>query len=169
MCNRALLASDVIDFAMLPTQSILVWKRFVYRCHVTSNWPMKVHGMIFCIVPCNFYQGTSICYHHKLRSPCVKMNTPTMNICLRVLDPEDKRKSWFFQLRDVPCFLVWTAYCLRLYFASHKKFRNMALNCSFRNAQEKWSLCNWMLKNMDKRNNLLSKVFTKWSWHRWLA
>ena len=117
MCNRALLASDVIDFAMLPTQSILVWKRFVYRCHVTSNWPMKVHGMIFCIVPCNFYQGTSICYHHKLRSPCVKMNTPTMNICLRVLDSEDKRKSWFFQLRDVPCFLVWTAYCLRLYFA----------------------------------------------------
>ena len=103
MCNGALLASNVIDFAMLPTQSILVRKRFVYRCHMTSNWPMKVHGMIFCIVPCNFYQGTSICYHHKLRSPCVKMNTPTMNICLRVLGPEDKRKSWFFNWKT---FLV---------------------------------------------------------------
>ena len=51
MCNRALLASNVIDFAMLPTQSILVQKRFVYRCHVTSNWPMKMHGKIFYIVP----------------------------------------------------------------------------------------------------------------------
>ena len=50
MCNGALLASNVIDFAMLPTQSILVQKRFVYRCHVTSNRPMKVHGKIFYIV-----------------------------------------------------------------------------------------------------------------------
>ena len=50
MCNGALLASYVIDFAMLPTQSILVQKRFVYRCHVTSNRPMKVHGKIFYIV-----------------------------------------------------------------------------------------------------------------------
>ena len=96
MCVKALLASDVIHFAMLPTQSILVRKRFVYRCHVTSNWPMKVHGMIFYIVPCNFYQATCICYHHKLRSPCLKMNTPTMNICLRVLDPKDKENHDFF-------------------------------------------------------------------------
>ena len=69
---------------------------------------------------------------HKLRSPCVKMNTPTMNVCLRVLDSKDKRNSRIFQLKDVPRFLVWTAYCLRLYIASHKKFRNIALNCCFR-------------------------------------
>ena len=94
MCNRASLASDVIHFAMLPTQSILVRKRFVYRCHVTSNWPMKVHGMIFCIVPCNFYQATCICYHHTLRSPCVKMNTPTMNISS--LTPKTKENHDFF-------------------------------------------------------------------------
>ena len=69
---------------------------------------------------------------HKLRSPCVEMNTPTINVCLSVLDSKDKRNSRFFQLKDVPRFLVWTAYCLGLYIASHKKFRNMALSCSFR-------------------------------------
>ena len=66
---------------------------------------------------------------HRFRSPCVKMNTTTMNVCLRVLDSKDKRNSRIFQLKDVPRFLVWTAYCLRLYIASHKKFRNIALNC----------------------------------------
>ena len=112
MCNRALLASDVIDFAMLPTQGILVWKRFVYRCHVTSNWPMKVHGMIFCIVPCNFYQATCICYHHKLRSPCVKMNTPTMNICLRVLDPENHE---FLLAKENHDFFNWETFLVSSY------------------------------------------------------
>ena len=57
---------------------------------------------------------------HKLRSPYGKMNTPTMNVCLRVLDSEDKRDSSFLQLEYVPRFLVWTAYCLRLYIASYK-------------------------------------------------
>ena len=57
---------------------------------------------------------------HKLRSPYRKINTPTMNVCLRVLDAEDKRDSSFFQLQCVPRFLVWTAYCLRLYIASYK-------------------------------------------------
>ena len=42
----------------------------------------------------------------KLRSPCVEMNTPTMNVCLSVLDSKDKRNSHFFQLKDVPGFLV---------------------------------------------------------------
>ena len=89
---------------------------------------------------------------YKLRSSCVKMiNTPTMNVCLRVLDSEEKRISRFlFQWKDVPRFLVWMAYCFRLYIASNRKFRNIALNCSFRNSPKKWSLWNWMLKNMDK-------------------
>ena len=60
-------------------------------------------------------------------------STLTINVCLRVLDSEDKRNSRFFQLKDVLRFLVLTAYCLRLYIASHKKFRNIALNCSSRN------------------------------------
>ena len=104
----------------------------------------------------------------KLRSSCVKMiNTPTMNVCLRVLDSKDKRISRFFQLKDVPRFLVWMAYCFGLYIASNRKFRNIALNCSFRNAPKKWSLCNWMLKNMDKPYNPPSKVVTKWRRHHW--
>ena len=37
--------------------------------------------------------------------------------------------------------------------ASHKKFRNIALYVSFRTAQEKRSLCNWMQMNMDKPDN----------------
>ena len=61
-----------------------------------------------------------------------------------------------------------TCNCPLLYITSHKKFRNIALNCSFRNAQDKWSLCNWILKNMDKPCNPPSKVFTKWSLHHWL-
>ena len=96
-------------------------------------------------------------------------STPTVNVWLRVLNSEDKRNSRFFQLKDVPLCLVWMAYCLRLNIASHKKFRNIALNCSFRNAQEKWSICNWMLKNMYKPDNSPSKVFIKWSRHHWLA
>ena len=39
---------------------------------------------------------------------------------------------------------------------------------SFRNAQGKWSLCSWMLKNMDKSDNLPLRVFTKWSRYHWL-
>ena len=101
---------------------------------------------------------------HKLRSPCVKMNTPTMNVCLRVLDSKDKRNSRIFKLKDVPRFLVWTAYCLRLYIASHKKFRNIALNCCFR-----MTPCNWMLKNMGKPYNPPLNVFTKWRRHHSLA
>ena len=62
-----------------------------------------------------------------------------------------------------------TCNCPLLYTTSHKKFRNIALNCSFRNAQEKWSICNWMLKNMYKPDNSPSKVFIKWSRHHWLA
>ena len=57
---------------------------------------------------------------HKLRSSYRKINTRTMNVCQRVLDSEDKRDSSFFQLKCVPRFLVWTAYCLRLYIASYK-------------------------------------------------
>ena len=106
---------------------------------------------------------------HKLLSRCLKIKTPTMDVCLRVLDDEDKRNSRFFQMTDVPRFHVWTSYSLALYIASHKKFRNIALNCSFRNAQEKWSICNWMLKNMYKPDNPPSKVFIKWSRHHWLA
>ena len=49
-----------------------------------------------------------------------------INVCLRVLGPEDRRNSRFFQLRNVPRF-VWTAYCLGRYIDSHKKFRNIAL------------------------------------------
>ena len=71
-------------------------------------------------------------WYHNLRSPCMKMNTPTMNVCLRLLAPQDKRNARLFQLQDVPRFLVRTAYCLRLYTASHKKFKNLALKCSFR-------------------------------------
>ena len=59
------------------------------------------------------------------------------------LTAKTKETHAFFQLQDLSRFFVWTAYCLRLYIATHKKFRNIALNCSFRNA-------NWMLKNMDK-------------------
>ena len=79
---------------------------------------------------------------HYLRSACVEMNTPTMNVCLNVLDSKTKRNSRFFQLKDVPGFLVWTAHYLRLCIASHEKFRNIALSRPFRNAHEKWSLCN---------------------------
>ena len=43
-----------------------------------------------------------------------------------------KETHAFFQLKDVSRFLVRTAYGLRLYIASHKKFKNSALNCSFR-------------------------------------
>ena len=84
------------------------------------------------------------------------------------MTPMTKETHFFFQLKDVPRFLVWTGYCLRLYIASHKKFTNTALNSSFRKAQDKWSLCNRMLKNMDKPYNPPSKVFTKWSRHHWL-
>ena len=55
-----------------------------------------------------------------------------MNVCLRLLAPQDNRNARFFQLKDVPRFLVRTACCLRLYIASHKKFKNLGLNCSFR-------------------------------------
>ena len=48
-------------------------------------------------------------WYHNLRSPCMKMNTPTMNVCLRVLAYEDKRNTRYFQLKDVPRFLVTTA------------------------------------------------------------
>ena len=50
---------------------------------------------------CNFYQGTCICYHHKLRSPCVKMNTATMNISS--LTPKTKENHDFFNWKT---FLV---------------------------------------------------------------
>ena len=39
---------------------------------------------------------------HKSRSPCVKMNTPTVNVCLRVLDSKDKRNSYFFLRSSFP-------------------------------------------------------------------
>ena len=54
-------------------------------------------------------------WYHNLRSPCMKMTTLTMSVCLRVLACEDKRNTRFFQLTDVPRFLVTTAYCLRPY------------------------------------------------------
>ena len=44
---------------------------------------------------------------------------------------------FFFQLKDVPRFPLWTAYCFRLYIASNRKFGNIALNCSFRDAPKK--------------------------------
>ena len=115
--------------------------------------------------------GYAISYakFHKLPSPCVKINTNYERFSEGSWRRRQKKLA-LFQLKNVPrCLLVWTAYYLRLYIASHKKFRNIALNCSFRNAQEKWSLCNRMLKNMDKSDNLQSKVFIKWSWHHWLA
>ena len=36
---------------------------------------------------------------HKLRSPCVKMNTPTVNVCLRVLDSERQKKLTLFLIK----------------------------------------------------------------------
>ena len=38
---------------------------------------------------------------HKLRSSYVKMNTPIINVCLRVLGPEDRRNSRFFQSQEI--------------------------------------------------------------------
>ena len=35
--NSALLASDVIDFALLPAQRLLAGNSFIVRCHVTSK------------------------------------------------------------------------------------------------------------------------------------
>ena len=99
---------------------------------------------------------------HKLRSSCVKMNTPTMNVCPRAL-------SWLQTTKETDAFLNWKTFLVSSYerpvvsdFPSPvtRKFRNKALNCSFRNAQEKWSLCNWMLKNMDKPCNLPLNVYT---------
>ena len=46
---------------------------------------------------------------HKLRSPYRKINTPTMNVCLRVLDSEDKRDSSFFQLCERPIVSEFTS------------------------------------------------------------
>ena len=36
-CNSALLPSNVIDFAMLPSQKLVVQNSFIVRCHVTSK------------------------------------------------------------------------------------------------------------------------------------
>ena len=35
--NSPLLASDVIDFELLPAQRLLAGKSFIVRCHVTSK------------------------------------------------------------------------------------------------------------------------------------
>ena len=72
---------------------------------------------------------------HKLRSPYRKINTPTMNVCLRVLAYEDKRNTRYFQLKDVPRFLVTTALLANDFTRQSQeiqKFRNLALDCSFR-------------------------------------
>ena len=42
---------------------------------------------------------------HKLRSPCVKMNTPTVNICLRVLDSKRLKKLTLFLIERRSSFL----------------------------------------------------------------
>ena len=34
----ALLPSDIIDFALLPTQRLLAGNSFIVRCHVTSKY-----------------------------------------------------------------------------------------------------------------------------------
>ena len=58
-----------------------------------------------------------------------------------------------------------TANCLRLNVTVHQKFRNVAFHRPFKNASEKWSLCHWFLKNMDKPYDSPSKVGTVWSRH----
>ena len=35
--NSAMLPSDVIDFALLPSQRLLVGDSFIFRCHVISK------------------------------------------------------------------------------------------------------------------------------------
>ena len=35
--DSALLSSDVIDFALLPAQTLLAGNSFIVRCHVTSK------------------------------------------------------------------------------------------------------------------------------------
>ena len=35
--NSAMLPSDVIDFALLPAQRLLVGDSFIFRCHVISK------------------------------------------------------------------------------------------------------------------------------------
>ena len=87
----------------------------------------------------------------------------------RLFDSKDKRNSRFSQLKEVPGFLVWTAYCLRLCIASHKKILKYSAQPFFQKRPRKIKPQHWMLKNMDKPYNTPSKVFTKWSWHHWLA
>ena len=45
---------------------------------------------------------------------------------------QGQKKLTLFSIERPPCFLAWTVYCIRFYLASHKKFRNIALNCCFR-------------------------------------
>ena len=44
--NRALLPSDVIDFAILLARRLLAGNSFIVRCndHVTSKKPMRAHS-----------------------------------------------------------------------------------------------------------------------------
>ena len=68
---------------------------------------------------------------HKFRLPYRKINTPTMNVCLRVLDSEDKRDS------RLNAFLV--SSCERPIVSDFTSpvASNLEIQCSFRNAQEK--------------------------------
>ena len=45
------------------------------------------------------------------------------------------------------------------------EIRNITFHCPFTNAWEKWSLCHWILKNVDKPYDSPSKVSTVWSGH----
>ena len=66
-------------------------------------------------------------WYHKLRSPCMKMNTPTMNVCLRVLAYEDKRKRTLFSVERRSSFPRNNGLLSPTLLASHKKFRNLEI------------------------------------------
>ena len=67
-----------------------------------GEWRMSKGG---CTTERNYGYAIWQAKFHKLRSSYVKMNTPIINVYLRVLGSEDRRNSRFFRLKDVPRFV----------------------------------------------------------------